>query len=225
MAVQARATRMELLSLRRKLGIAVKGHKLLKDKLDELMRQFKILIAELRGARERVEDELAGAYRQFLFARAAMSEAGLLDALRFPGAVAKVSSSTRRVMNLTLPVFECSVEGKVRNYGMFDTPAELDEALEVYRQVLPHIIKLAEREKAVEMLAGEIDRTRRRVNALEYILIPELRETIRYIKLKLDEMERGNLTRLMKVKEMVEARRVETQRIAQPGAAEPLLEP
>lgn len=220
--MQARATRMELLSLRKKLSIAVKGHKLLKDKLDELMRQFKLLIAELRGARERLEQELAGAYRQFLFARAAMSEPGLLDALRYPGAVATISSGTRRVMNLTLPVFDCSVEGDVRNYGMYDTPAELDEALEVYRKVLPHIVKLAEREKAVQMLAGEIDRTRRRVNALEYILVPELRTTIRYIKLKLDEMERGNLTRLMKVKEMVQARRAETERIARPGAVEDL---
>ncbi len=221
MAVQARATRMELLSLRKKLGIAVKGHKLLKDKLDELMRQFKILITELRGARERVEEELAGAYRRFLFARAAMSGAGLEDALSFPGAKARVSSGTRRVMNLTLPVLDVSVEGNVRNYGMFDTPPELDEALEVFRRTLPHIVKLAEREKAVEMLAGEIDRTRRRVNALEYILVPELRTTIRYIKLKLDEMERGNLTRLMKVKEMVETRRAETDRIGRPGPVGP----
>ena len=219
MAIQTRATRMELLSLRRKLTIAVKGHKLLKDKLDELMRQFKMLISELRGAREKVEKELEGAYRQFLFARAVMTGPGLLDALRYPGAATRISATTRRVMNLTLPVFDTSVEGDVRNYGMFDTPAGLDEALEVYRRTLPGIVRLAEREKAVEMLAGEIDRTRRRVNALEYIMIPELRTTIRYIKLKLDEMERGNLTRLMKVKEMVEARREETQRIGRPGDA------
>ena len=110
-------------------------------------------------------------------------------------------------MNLTFPVFTVSVEGNVRNYGMFDTPAELDEALRVYQEVLPAIVMLAEQEKAISLLANEIDTTRRRVNALEYKLIPELQEAIRAIRLKLDEMERGNLTRLMKVKEMVEAKR------------------
>lgn len=218
MQVKVRATRMELLTLKRKHGLACRGHKLLKDKLDELMRQFKILIAALKGTREDVQNELKRAYSQFLFARAAMPEAGLADALRFPGAEAKIKASTRKVMNLLLPVLDVSVEGKVRNYGMYDTPAELDEALEVYKKILPRIVKLAEYEKAVQMLAGEIDRTRRRVNALEYILIPELEETIRYIKLKLDELERGNLTRLMKVKEMVETRRILKEIIGKPGA-------
>lgn len=110
-------------------------------------------------------------------------------------------------MNLVLPVFRVSIEGNVRNYGMFDTPVELDEALKVYKDLLPKIIKLAEQEKAISLLAKEIDTTRRRVNALEYKLIPELEEAIRAIRLKLEEMERGNLTRLMKVKEMVEAKR------------------
>lgn len=207
MAIKFRATRMELLQLRRKVAIAQRGHKLLKDKLDELMRQFKILIIAYEGAREELEKQLASAYKEFLFARAAMSEPGLLDALRYPGAEAKVTTSTRRIMNLVLPVFEVSIEGNVRNYGMFDTPAELDEALQLYKEILPYIVKLAEQEKAISLLAREIDTTRRRVNALEYKLIPELEEAIRAIRLKLDEMERGNLTRLMKVKEMVEAKR------------------
>ncbi len=204
MALEVRATRMELLQFRKKIGLARRGHKLLKDKLDELMRQFKILISNYEGARSELEDELQVAYGEFLFARAAMTEAGILDALRYPGAKAEVKTSSRRIMNLTLPVFEVSVEGNVRNYGMYDTPAELDEALAVYKEVLPHIIKLAEQEKAISLLAKEIDTTRRRVNALEYKLIPELSAAIRTIRLKLDEMERGNLTRLMKVKEMVE---------------------
>jgi V/A-type H+-transporting ATPase subunit D len=118
-----------------------------------------------------------------------------------------VTTTTRKIMNLVLPVFQVSIEGNVRNYGMFDTPVELDEALKVYKELLPKIIKLAEQEKAISLLAKEIDTTRRRVNALEYKLIPELEEAIRAIRLKLDEMERGNLTRLMKVKEMVEAKR------------------
>ena len=207
MAIQVRATRMELLLLRKKVKLARKGHKLLKDKLDELMRQFKLLIAQYEGAREKLEQDLEKAYDEFLFARAAMSEPGIMDALRYPGARAGVTTKTRRIMNLTFPVFTVSVEGNVRNYGMFDTPAELDEALRVYQEVLPAIVMLAEQEKAISLLANEIDTTRRRVNALEYKLIPELQEAIRAIRLKLDEMERGNLTRLMKVKEMVEAKR------------------
>ncbi len=205
MAIEVKATRMEMLHLKKRHKLAKKGHKLLKDKLDELMRQFKILIAEYGGARATLESRLAAAYSEFLFARAAMKEESLLDALRYPGARAVVKSSTRRVMNLTLPEFRVSIEGRVRNYGMFDTPPELDEALEVYKAVLPEIIKLAEQEKAIILIAGEIDSTRRRVNSLEYVMIPEIEEAIRYIRLKLDEMERGNTTRLMKVKEMVEA--------------------
>ncbi len=211
MAIQVRATRMELLLLRKKVALARKGHKLLKDKLDELMRQFKLLIAEYEGAREKLEQDLEKAYDEFLFARAAMSEPGILDALRYPGARASVTTETRRIMNLTLPIFSVSVEGNVRNYGMFDTPAELDEALRVYKEVLPGIVMLAGQEKAISLLANEIDTTRRRVNALEYKLIPELQEAIRAIRLKLDEMERGNLTRLMKVKEMVEAKREQSR--------------
>jgi V/A-type H+-transporting ATPase subunit D len=198
---------MDLLQLRKRIGLARRGHKLLKDKLDELMRQFKILIARYEGAREVLENELEAAYQEFLFARAEMEEAGLLDALRYPGAEARISTTTRKIMNLTLPVFEVTIEGNVRNYGMFDTPAELDESLEVYRKVLPKIVELAEQEKAISLIAGEIDTTRRRVNSLEFILIPDLEQAIRYIRLKLDEMERGNLTRLMKVKAMVEEKR------------------
>jgi len=207
MALVVRATRMELLLLRKKVKLAQRGHKLLKDKLDELMRQFKILIADYEGARQELEKELSFAYGEFLFARAAMSEPGLLDALRYPGAKALVITSRRKIMNLELPVFDVTIEGNVRNYGMFDTPVELDEALKLYKELLPRIIKLAEQEKAISLLAREIDTTRRRVNALEYKLIPELEEAIRAIRLKLDEMERGNLTRLMKVKEMVDQKR------------------
>ena len=207
MAIHVKATRMEMLQLKKRLKLAKRGHKLLKDKLDELMRQFKILIGHYEGARAKLEEQLETAYGEFLFARAAMQEEGLLDALRYPGARAVVESSTRRVMNLTLPVFKVTIEGKVRNYGMFDTPPELDEALEVYKKVLPEIIHLAEQEKAIILIAQEIDSTRRRVNSLEYVMIPEIEQAIRYIRLKLDEMERGNTTRLMKVKEMVDANR------------------
>ncbi len=205
MPIEVKATRMELLNLKKRLKLARKGHKLLKDKLDELMRQFKILISDYEGARSALEKKLESAYGEFLFARAAMEKESLFDALRYPGAKAVVESSTRRVMNLTLPVFKVSIEGRVKNYGMFDTPPELDEALEVYKAVLPEIIRLAQQEKAIILIANEIDTTRRRVNSLEYVMIPEQEQAIRYIRLKLGEVERGNTTRLMKVKEMVEA--------------------
>ena len=205
MPIEVKATRMELLNLKKRLKLARKGHKLLKDKLDELMRQFKILISDYEGARSALEKKLESAYGEFLFARAAMEKESLFDALRYPGARAVVESSTRRVMNLTLPVFKVSIEGRVKNYGMFDTPPELDEALEVYKAVLPEIIRLAQQEKAIILIANEIDTTRRRVNSLEYVMIPEQEQAIRYIRLKLGEVERGNTTRLMKVKEMVEA--------------------
>lgn len=207
MPIQVRATRMELLYLRKRTALARRGHKLLKDKLDELMRQFKILIGEYLGARTQLERELGQAYREFLFARASMRRESLADALRYPGAIASVKTSTRRIMNLTLPVFDVTVEGSFLNYGMFDTTPELDRALDVFSRVLPAIVRLAGQEKAIGMLASEIDSTRRRVNALEYILIPELEGAVAAIRLKLDEIERGNLTRLMKVKKMVESRR------------------
>ncbi|HPH39156.1 MAG TPA: V-type ATP synthase subunit D [Candidatus Fermentibacter daniensis] len=207
MAVVVRATRMELQTLRKRSVLARRGHKLLKDKLDELMRQFKILIAEYMGARQKIEGELLEAYREFLFARASMRREALADALRYPGAVAVVHGSTRKVMNLTLPEFDVSMEGSIRNYGMLDTTPELDASLEVFARVLPGIVKLAGQEKAIGILAAEIDRTRRRVNALEYILIPELEEAVSRIRLKLEEIERGNLTRLMKVKKMAERKR------------------
>jgi len=203
MAVVVRATRMELQQLRKRAALARRGHKLLKDKLDELMRQFKILIAEYMGARQRIEAELREAYREFMFARASMRREALSDALDYPGAVAVVKSSTRKVMNLTLPVFDVTMEGGIHNYGMLDTTPELDASLEVFAR----IIRLAGQEKAIGILASEIDRTRRRVNALEYILIPELEGAVSAIRLKLEEIERGNLTRLMKVKKMAEQKR------------------
>jgi V/A-type H+-transporting ATPase subunit D len=207
MALQVRATRMELLQLKRRVRLARRGHKLLKDKLDELMRQFKILIADYEGARAGLERELHRAYSSFLFARAAMHRESLHDALAHPGARAVITTETRRIMNLTLPVFRMSLEGNVRNYGLFDTPPELDEALAVYRQVLPSIVRLAEQEKAIILIAHEIDSTRRRVNALEYVLIPDYESAISRVKLKLSEMDRSNTTRLMKVKEMADAKR------------------
>jgi len=206
MILDVNATRMELLKLKRRLVIATKGHKLLKDKQDELMRQFLALIDEIRGLRSNVENRLMRAFGSFLMARAVMDRENLEAAIMFPKQQLSLAVDTKPVMNLRVPQFQLSSEGEVYSYGFLNTSAELDSSLKFYSELLPEMIKLAETERTVELLAEEIEKTRRRVNALEYILIPDLKDTIKYITMRLDEMERSNLTRLMKVKEMVGSR-------------------
>jgi len=203
MILDVNATRMELLRLKRRLVIARKGHKLLKDKQDELMRQFLGLIDEIRGLRSNIEKRLMRAFSSFLMARAVMDRENLEAAIMFPKQKLSLIVDTEPIMNLRVPKFQLSSEGEVYSYGFLNTSAELDSSLKFYSELLPEMIKLAEIERTVELLADEIEKTRRRVNALEYILIPDLEDTIKYITMRLNEMERSNLTRLMKVKEMV----------------------
>ncbi len=207
MILDVNATRMELLRLRRRLALARRGHKLLKDKQDELMRQFLSMVHKARRTRLTVEEHLAKAYQRFLFARAVLPTETLETALLATSASVRLSVKLRPVMNLRVPSFEAEIVGDVHSYGLLFTSGELDVALEGYAAMLPEMMKLAEQEKALEMLAEEIEVTRRRVNALEYILIPNLGDTIRHISLKLSEMERGDLVRLMKVKAMLEEAR------------------
>jgi V/A-type H+-transporting ATPase subunit D len=217
MILDVNATRMELLRLRKRLALAQRGHKLLKDKQDELMRQFLAMVHQARRTRLGVEEHLARAYQRFLFARAVMPAETLETALLATSASVDLEVSLRPVMNLRVPVFEAEVSGDVHSYGLLFTSGELDVALEGYAAMVPEMVKLAEQEKALEMLAEEIEVTRRRVNALEYILIPNLNDTIRHISLKLSEMERGDLVRLMKVKAMLEAARREAWDEAAPS--------
>lgn len=156
--------------------------------------------------REEVEEKLSVAYSNFLYARGVMPGEVLEEALLSPKKKVTVKSEVVPVMNLRLPRFELVEEGEVLCYGLAGTSGDLDVALSLFSEALPSMIKLAEVEKWIELMAEEIERTRRRVNALEYILIPSLEETIRFIGMKLSERERGNLTRLMKVKEMVSGR-------------------
>jgi len=201
------ATRMELMRLKKRLAIARRGHKLLKDKRDELLRRFFALIERARGLRQKVEEELQRAMTGFVIARALMDEQTTATALALPGVRGEIRTTTRQVMNLKVPSLEVTLEGNALAYGLATTPPELDLAVEGFRRVLPRLLDLAELEKSIGMLAREIQLTRQRVNALEYILIPNLEETIRYIGLKLGERERSTQTRLMKVKEMLEAQR------------------
>lgn len=204
MLLATNPTRMHLLRLKKRLKLAIRGHKLLKDKQDELMRRFMELVKEIRGMRREVEGELQQAFGRFTLARAVMSKAALEEALAFPSKRLEVGVTTRRIMSVKVPVFEPKAEGQIFCYGFVNTSGELDMSLRSLDSVLLQLIDLARAEKTMMLLADEIDRTRRRVNALEYTLIPSLEETIKYITMKLEEMERSNLTRLMKIKAMVE---------------------
>jgi len=196
--------RMELLKLRTRLTTAKRGHKLLKDKLDELMKEFLARIGEVRRLRATVEHELAAAYGMLAIARAEAGSATLSAALMSGGAADLLTITEKPVMSVRVPEVAMGALPARQGYSLATTPAVLDGGLARLGAVLPKMVELAAREKAIELLAAEIETTRRRVNALEYVLIPQIEATVRDIRMKLDEAERGNLTRLMKVKEMVE---------------------
>ncbi len=204
MKLQVNPTRMELLRLKKRLRVAVRGHKLLKDKLDELMKNFLELVEENRRLRTEVEESLTRAFRGFAMARAVLSWSYLETALGAHKERRGVTAKPVIKMNIEIPHFILDEEEpNTYPYGLAETTGDLDEAVRRLQSVFRPLIKLAEVEKAVELMAGEIERTRRRVNALEYVLIPQLEEQVRYITMKLEENERGNLVRLMKVKEIV----------------------
>jgi V/A-type H+-transporting ATPase subunit D len=207
---------MELTKLKKRLATAVRGHKLLKDKQDELIRRFIDLVRHNDKLRKQVEAELKDAYRAFVLSGAVISQPFLEEALLIPKERILLEVSSKNVMSVNVPVMKFtretdgggndtdSGEGNLYPYGFFNTSDETDRAIEWLYKILPNLLELAEVEKSVNMMAEEIEKTRRRVNALEYMTIPQLNETIAYIKMKLDENERGNLTRLMKVKSMMQ---------------------
>ncbi len=202
------ATRMELLRQRKHLALAQRGHRLLENKRDELMRHFLELIEQTRGLRERVEEKLAQGLRLFLLARAEMPPEMLNEALMI-GATLELQVRVENVMSVSVPHLSlqepsepegAGLKVKGYGYGLATTPAHLDRALQIFAEVLPEMIKLAELERAIELLADEIEQTRRRVNALEQILIPQLEGTIRRIQAALDEMERSSRAQLQRLK-------------------------
>ncbi len=200
-------TRMMLTSLKNRLKTARRGHKLMKDKRDELMKNFLELARENGRLRQEVEQELAVMYRGFEVAGAVMSAEDMDEALMYPKQGVKLSVSQKDVMSVKVPVFDFETTAKdpgdIFPYGFTETSGELDQSILAVSQAFPKLLDLAAREKEVQLLAAELEKTRRRVNALEYVMIPRLEVTIRYIQMKLDEAERGNQTRLMKVKDMV----------------------
>ena len=204
-------TRMELSKLKKRLATSSRSHKLLKDKQDELMRQFINLVKYNNKLRKEVEDNLQGSLKDFVMARAVMSSEFLEEAIIYPKEKISVEVGEKNVMSVSVPVMNFKRqlegdEGSIYPYGFANTSSELDDTLSKLYGILPQLLELAEVEKSCQLMADEIESTRRRVNALEYMTIPQLQETIKYIRMRLDENERSATTRLMKVKSMIEQR-------------------
>lgn len=200
-------TRMELTRLKKKLVTASRGHKLLKDKRDELMRQFLDMARENMELRKKVGAGIKAANTGFVIAKAGMNEQTLSTALMAPKQEVRIALGDRNVMSVDIPVYDYKTKSANSNdiysYGFAFTSGELDDAVKSLSDILPDMLRLAEVEKSCQMLAAEIEKTRRRVNALEHVIIPETREGIKYISMKLDENERSTQVRLMKVKDMM----------------------
>jgi len=198
---------MEQTRLKRRLVTARRGHKLLKDKRDELMRQFLEIVRRNLQLRKKVEKALEKAHSSFTIASAVMSPEMLEEALMYPKQSVSLELSTKNIMSVNVPVYRFKMKSdnpaEIFPYGFATTSGELDDAVLSLSQTLNDLLELAQSEKAAQMLALEIEKTRRRVNALEYVMIPQLSVTIKYIHMKLGENERGNTTRLMKVKDMM----------------------
>ncbi len=211
-AMQVNPTRMELTRLKKRLVTALRGHKLLKDKRDELMRQFLEIVRENKALRQKVEQGIEEANRYFIVARSVMQKEALSVALMAPKQQVKLEVGKKNVMSVDIPRFTAKTRtddpNDIYSYGYAFTSGDLDGAVRALAQVLPDMLRLAESEKSAQLLAAEIEKTRRRVNALEHVMIPELQDSIRYITMKLDENERSNLTRLMKVKDMMIAQKI-----------------
>ena len=209
-------TRMELTRLKGKLKTSLRGHKLLKDKRDELMKQFLDAVREVRQLRSQVEEELMRVHGSFTVASAVMSGPAMEQALMYPKQSVELDMTFKNVMSVSVPVYHFKTKTEngadIFPYGYAATSGELDEAVEALGEVFQSMLKLAQIEKTAQLLAEEIEKTRRRVNALEYVVIPQTEENIRYITMKLDENDRSNTTRLMKVKDMLLKESLEEKR-------------
>lgn len=198
---------MELTNLKRKLVTARRGHKLLKDKRDELMRRFLDLVRENKKLRIEVEEGIKQANAAMSVACCVMSDKALDVALMLPTQEMSLEVGEKNVMSVMIPVFDVRFktadENDIYSYGFAETSGDLDTAVKALSDIMPKMIRLAEIEKSCRLMADEIEKTRRRVNALEHVMIPQYEETIKYISMKLDENERSTTTRLMKVKDMM----------------------
>ena len=207
MILNINPTRMELAATKDRLMVAEKGHKLLKDKRDELMRQFLEMIRKTKKLRQRVEEKLMEVNYSFALAGSIMQKEVLASALMMPKQSVSLGITSKSIMGIDVPLFNIKQKtqdkGGSLSYGYAFTSGDLDHSILTLSEILPELLELAANEKTVHMLSAEIEKNRRRVNALEYTIIPNYQETVRYITMKLDENERSNLTRLMKVKDIM----------------------
>jgi len=203
MLLKINPNRMELLRLKKRLVVAKRGYKLLKDKRDALIQVFVRLARESNTVREELEKRLLKCYIIFSNASSLMSKMALEETLMFPKAKSGAEVSFKNVMSVDVPQYKYKFEGKYYSYSLVSTTAELDGALKKYHEILPLMLRVAELDKSVTLLANEIEKTRRRVNALEYVIIPDLEETINFITMKLDEMARSTNSAIMRIKEII----------------------
>lgn len=199
-------TRMELARLSKQLGTAKRGHKLLKDKQDELMRQFILLIRKNNTLRQVVEEEMTHAMKAFRLANATINENFIEELFILPATNVSLDVTEKNIMSVVVPVMKFDYNEEYVNtpleYGFLNSNVPLDLSIERFTNFLPKLLELTEIEKTCQLMSEEIEKTRRRVNALEYMTIPELEETIYFIKMKLEENERAGVTRMIKVKNM-----------------------
>ncbi|MGC8739277.1 MAG: V-type ATP synthase subunit D [Candidatus Hydrogenedens sp.] len=200
MRLAVNPTRMELLRLRKRLVVAQRGHKLLKDKLDGLMKDFGRITAEYKKARLEVDKELPQVLKLFVLAEATSSRLIVEDALESTRQEMDIQMKPQRLMSVQIPKLEITFGKSEGGYSLIHTSSELDKAITQMKEFLPKLLKMAELEETVRRLCQEIEKTRRRVNALEHTLIPRMKETIKFIKNKLDEMERSTTSQLMRIK-------------------------
>ncbi len=200
---------MELKRLKARLKTAQRGHKLLKDKTDEMVRRFSIVVKENKKLRDEVEGEVANVLAQFSVARSLMRRSEIALSFAMPAVSVELDCSTNNIMSVDVPKLSLKEKRSVGKYpySFIDTTSEADYAVKLVGEVLTKLVKLAEIEKTTAMLADEIEKGKRRVNALEYVMIPNIEETIKYITMKLEENDRSSRTRLMKVKSMLEEKK------------------
>lgn len=201
-------TRIESINMKKSLKTAQRGHKLLKDKLDELIKKIIELVQKNEQLRKKTDEMLTNAYQNFMLAKAVMGEEGIEEALVIPKQAVSVNISENSIMSVKIPQFDFKKEAEENTnnkilYGFAYTTSELDKAIESFSEVAENLLELAQNEKAIELISAEIEKTRRRVNAIENVTIPNYIDTIKYIQLKLSEDERASTSRLMKIKDML----------------------
>ena len=223
-AINVNPTRQELTRLKGRLRTSIRGHKLLKDKRDELMKQFMDVVRENRALRQKVEAALMKAHGSFTVASAVMSSEMLEQSLLYPKQSVELDMSFQNVMSVNVPEYHFKTKsddaGEIYPYGFATTSGERDDAVNALAGVFQDMLRLAQIEKTSQLLAEEIEKTRRRVNALEYVKIPQMQEAIKYITMKLDENERASTIRLMKVKDMILKQAIEERQEADQNAVE-----